>query len=124
MVFSNFNRRLYDNICKYNFSSIYAKNILLLFLELLGSKGRKMLHSSSKKQRSHSIEIVVSTTLSTSNFKMIRKYDTSNKYDFLRDWYVQIDTLPNMYTNMYLFGSTGGENSYILVIVVNCYADG
>ena len=83
-----------------------------------------MLHSSSKKQRSHSIEIVVSTTLSTSNFKMIRKYNTSNKYEFLRDWYVQIDTFPNMFPDIYLFGSTGGEHPDILGIVVNSYPDG
>ena len=31
---------------------------------------------------------------------------------------------PEYVPNMYIFGSTGGENPYILGIVVNCYADG
>ena len=55
---------------------------------------------------------------------MIKKYNTINKYEFVRDWYVQIDTPMNMFPEMYLFGSSNEKDPYILGIVVNCYVDG
>jgi hypothetical protein len=96
---------MYDKICNYNFIVIYDKNFLLLFSKSLDSKESKMLQPSSKKQKTHATQIAVSTTISTSTFEMIRKYNTSNNYDFVDDWYVQIETPMNMFLDMYLFGS-------------------
>lgn len=47
----------------------------------------------------------VSITPSTYTFEMIKNYNTSNKYEFVQDWYVQIEDPMNMFPDMYLFGS-------------------
>ena len=66
--------------------------------------------------------MIVSITPSTSTFEMIKKYNTSNKYEFVQDWYVQIETPMNMYPDMYLFGSIDEKEPEILGIIINCYA--
>jgi hypothetical protein len=71
---------------------IYDNNLLLLFLESLGSKRREMLQPSFKKQKTHATQIAVSLSISTSTFEMIKKYNASNKYDIVDDWYVQIES--------------------------------
>ena len=58
--------------------------------------------------------MAISITPSTSTFKMIKQYNTSNKYEFVHDWYVQIETPMNMYPDMYLFGSIYGKEPDIL----------
>jgi hypothetical protein len=119
MVLSNFDRKMYDKICNHNFILIYDNNFLLLFSESLDSKARKMLQPSSKKQKTHSTQIAVSTTISTSTFEMIRKYNTFNNYAFVDDWYVQIETPMNMFPDMYL--SIDGKDPDVLGIIENCY---
>jgi hypothetical protein len=122
MVLSKFDRKMYDKTCNHNFIVIDDNNFLLLFSESLDSKASKMLQPSSKKQKTHATQIEFSTTISTSPFEMIGKYNTSNNYDFVDDWYVQIETPMNMFPDMYLFGSIDGKDPDILGIIVNCYA--
>ena len=81
-----------------------------------------MLQQSSKKHKSQSAQIAKSTSISTSTFEMIRKYRTSNKYNFVEDWYVQIEAPANMFPDIYLFESLDKEDRKILGIIVNCYA--
>ena len=66
--------------------------------------------------------MVVSMTPSTSTFEMIKKYNTSNKYEFVQDGYIQIEAPLNMFPDMYLFGSIDGKEPEILGIIINCYA--
>lgn len=110
MVFSNCNRRLYDNIFNYNFILIYANKLLLLFSDPLHTKANKMLQQSSKKHKSYLTQIAKSTSISTSTFEMIRKYSTSNKYNFVEDWYVHIEAPTNMFLDIYLFESLDKED--------------
>ena len=125
MIFSNFNRILNDDIYNYNFILIYANNFLFSFSELLSSKASEMPHPSiMQRERLHSSQNIMNAPISTSTFQMIRKYNTSNEYEFVGDWYVQIECPPNMFPDMCLFGSIGEKDPIILGIVVNCYAHG
>lgn len=92
---------------------------LLLFAELVGPKANEMLQPSLKKKKSYSTQKAISITPSTSTFEMIIKYNTNNKYEFVQDWYIQIETPMNMFPDMYLFGSTNGNEPEILGIVIN-----
>jgi len=76
----------------------------LLFVELVTPKENEMLQLSLKKKKSYSTQMAVSMTPSTSTFEMIKKYNTSNKYEFVQEWYIQIEAPLNMFPDMYLFG--------------------
>lgn len=95
---------------------------LLLFAELVGPKANEMLQPSLKKKKSYSTQKAISITPSTSTFEMIKKYNTNNKYEFVQDWYIQLETPMNMFPDMYLFGSIDGNEPEILGIIINCYA--
>jgi len=94
----------------------------LLFVELVGPKANEMLQPSLKKKKSYSTQKAVSITPSTSTFEMIKKYNTYNKYEFVQDWYIQIEAPMNMFLDMYLFGSIDGNEPEMLGIIINCYA--
>lgn len=117
-----FIRTLYDNIWNYIFILINANIFLLLFAKLVCPKANEMLQPSLKKKKSYSTQKVVSITPSTSTFEMIKKYNTYNKYEFVQDWYIQIEAPKNMFPDTYLFGSIDGNEPEILGIIINCYA--
>ena len=56
------------------------------------------------------------------NFEMIKKFKTSNAYEYVEDWYVEIDSPMNMFPDMYLFGFMDGNDIQRLGIIVSCYA--
>ena len=70
----------------------------------------KCYNNHQKNHKSRSTQIAKSTSISTSTFEMIRKYRTSNKYNFVEDWYVQIEAPTNMFPHMYLFESLDKED--------------
>ena len=53
---------------------------------------------------------------------MIKKFKTSNKYEFVQDFYVHIETPMNIYPDIYLFGSINEKEPEILGIIINFYA--
>ena len=57
-----------------------------------------------------------------SNFEMIKKFKTSTAYEYVEDWYVEIESPMNMFPDMYLFGSMDGNDIQRLGIIVSCYA--
>jgi len=91
-----------------------------LFLEAVVSKASKMPQSAFKKQKRHSTQIINSTM--GSNFEMIKKFKTSTAYEYVEDWYVEIESPMNMFPDMYLFGSMDGNDIQRLGIIVSCYA--
>jgi hypothetical protein len=91
-----------------------------LFLESVVSKASKMPQSAFKKQKRHSTQIINSTM--GSNFEMIKNFKTSTAYEYVEDWYVEIESPMNMFPDMYLLGSMDGNDIQRLGIIVSCYA--